>query len=61
MLINATSESTLSILCSAENYEKYHCNLSAAGVQGLEHHTGLDMVEEYVCSYSCKGGENSAN
>ncbi len=61
MLINATSQSTLSILGSAENYEKYHCNLSAAGVQGLEHHTGLDMVEEYGCSYSCKGGENSAN
>lgn len=61
ILVNATSTSTLSRLGSAENYEKHHCNLAAAGVQGLEHHTGVDMAEEYATSYACKGGENSAN
>ena len=54
MLINASSESTLSILGLAENYKKDNCNHSAAGVQGLEHHTGLDMFQEYSCSYSVK-------
>ena len=44
-----------------EEYEKYHCNLLATGMGGLEHHNGVYIAEQYATSYTCKGGESSAN
>ena len=62
LLVNSSSDSTNDTLGgTTERYDQYQRNLRSAGMGGLEHHNGLHIVEEYVTSYACKGGENSAN
>ena len=59
-LTNLTRKDTLENL-GQEGYEKFTRNLVAAGMGGLEHHYGVDIIEKYVNKYCCKGGENSSD
>ena len=62
LLVNSSSGSTHEQLGGTkERYDQYQRNLRSVGMGGLEHHNGLHIAEEYVTSYACKGGENSAN
>ena len=60
LLINTTGAETIQKI-GCKEYEKFTCNLVAAGANGLEHYNGVHIMEEYVTSYSCKGDEYSAN
>ncbi|KAL7554626.1 hypothetical protein ACHAWF_018133 [Thalassiosira exigua] len=56
-LVNATGPETLSKL-GPLGYEQF-CNcLSAAGLPGLEHYNGANLLEAYCTGYLCKGNEN---
>ena len=48
-MLNVTGDETLDLLGN-EEYEKYHCNLLATGMGGLEHHNGVYIAEQYATS-----------
>ena len=58
LLVNQNGDSYLQEIGS-ENYKNYYFNLLCSGHAGLEQHNAGYVVEEYISSYSCKGGENS--
>ena len=47
--------------CPKVAFELFLTSLDLLGTQGLEHHNGAHVIEEYITSYCCKGNANTTN
>ena len=60
MLTNAAFKDTLQELGSHEEYLRYQRNLYSIGKGGLEQYNAERIIERYMTSYQCKGGQSSS-